>query len=82
MPIHSTDRHFGANKLSVAHPVPTDNAAACLDEKMLSSPQMESPAVENWVKIPDLFTSIMSEEPIVNEFYMASKVASDEWLRG
>ncbi|KAH8743044.1 isoprenoid synthase domain-containing protein [Diaporthe sp. PMI_573] len=36
----------------------------------------------SWVKIPDLFTSIMSQESVLNKSYMASKAASDEWLRG
>lgn len=55
---------------------------ARLEDKMLSSSQSEDHVDGRWVKIPDLFTSIMSKEPVVNELYMASKEASDDWLRG
>lgn len=57
-------------------------SAARLDNNMISSPQNEGQVHGNWVKIPDLFTSIMSKKPVVNELYMASKEASDDWLRG
>lgn len=29
-----------------------------------------------WVMLPDLFTSIMSKEPVVNANYLASKTAT------
>lgn len=68
------------NPLSAAHAVTTGSAPARLDDKMLSSRQSDGYVEGHWVKIPDLFTSIMSKEPVVNELYKESKLASDEWL--
>lgn len=81
----STSPSYGfasINTLSAAHALTTGSAPARLDHKMLSSRQSDGYVEGHWVKIPDLFTSIMSKEPVVNEFYMASKLASDEWLLG
>lgn len=70
------------NPLSAAHAVTTGSAPARLDDKMLSSRQSDGYVEGHWVKIPNLFTSIMSKEPVVNELYKESKLASDEWLLG
>lgn len=70
------------NTLSAAHAFNSGSAPARLDDKMLSSRQSDGYVEGHWVKIPDLFTSIMSKEPVVNDFYMTSKLASDEWLLG
>lgn len=78
---HSMGGHVSTDTLSVAHPKTSWIAPTHLEGKMLSAPKSEGHVDERWVKIPDLFTSIMSKEPVVNELYMASKVASDEWLR-
>lgn len=82
MSTQSAGGYISTDTLSVAYPETTWSAPTRLKGKMLSSAQSEGHVEGRWVKIPDLFTSIMSKEPVVNELYMASKVASDEWLRG